>query len=248
MKYLLKFLKWLAVVLVSIVLLMYIFNVDYLLRAVKTIYFKGYTTAFLEDYKEFPNRKIQKGIAQPWSIASDYNKIRATQNLAKNHKELQTIAFLIIKNDSIWHESYFDGFDKNSKTNSFSMAKSIVTMALGKAIMQGKIKNLDQKVTEFFPELKGKYAAEVTVGDLSSMASGLSWDEKYYSPFSIVTRAYFDNDLKNVILNLEINEKPGQSFKYLSGATQLLAMCIEKATGAFLSDYVSKHFWKPMGA
>ena len=64
MKFLLKFLKWLAVVLVSIVLLMYIFNVDYLLRAVKTIYFKGYTTAFLEDYKEFPNRKIQKGIAQ----------------------------------------------------------------------------------------------------------------------------------------------------------------------------------------
>jgi CubicO group peptidase (beta-lactamase class C family) len=248
MKYLLKFLKWLAVVLVSIVLLMYIFNVDYLLRAVKTIYFKGYTTAFLEDYKEFPNRKIQKGIAQPWSIASDYNKIRVTQNLAKNHKELQTIAFLIIKNDSIWHESYFDGFDKNSKTNSFSMAKSIVTMALGKAIMQGKIKNLDQKATDFFSELKGKHAAEVTVGDLSSMASGLSWDEKYYSPFSIVTRAYFDNDLKNVILNLEINEKPGQSFKYLSGATQLLAMCIEKATGAFLSDYVSKHFWKPMGA
>ena len=42
MKFLLKFLKWLAVVLVSIVLLMYIFNVDYLLRAVKTIYFKGY--------------------------------------------------------------------------------------------------------------------------------------------------------------------------------------------------------------
>ena len=129
--------------------------------------------SYLEDYKEFPNRKIQKGIAQPWSIASDYNKIRATQNLAKNHKELQTIAFLIIKNDSIWHESYFDGFDKNSKTNSFSMAKSIVTMALGKAIMQGKIKNLDQKVTDFFPELKGKFAHEVTVGDLSSMASGL---------------------------------------------------------------------------
>ena len=67
------------------------------------------------------------------------------------------------------------------------------------------------------------------MGDLSSMASGLSWDEKYYSPFSIVTRAYFDDNLKEIILGLEINEKPGQSFKYLSGATQLLAMCIEKS-------------------
>jgi CubicO group peptidase (beta-lactamase class C family) len=83
---------------------------------------------------------------------------------------------------------------------------------------------------------------------LSSMASGLSWDEKYYSPFSIVTRAYFDDNLKDIILGIDIKEKPGQSFKYLSGATQLLAMCIEKATDEHLSDYISKHFWKPMGA
>ena len=45
------------------------------------------------------------------------------------------------------------------------MAKSVVTMAMGKAIMEGKMKSLDQKVTDFFPELKGKYAKEVTIGD-----------------------------------------------------------------------------------
>ena len=68
---------------------MYIFNVDYLLRAVKTIYFKGYTTAFLEDYKEFPNREIKKGIAQPWAIATDYNTIQQLKHfkrLIKNFK------------------------------------------------------------------------------------------------------------------------------------------------------------------
>lgn len=227
---------------------MYVFDVDYLLRAVRTIYFKGYTTAFLEDYKDFPNRAIKKGTAQPWALAKDYNSIVATSTLEKTHKELQTAAFLIIQNDSVFHESYFDGYNKDSKSNSFSMAKSVITMALGKAIMEGKIKSLDQKVIDFIPELKGEFAKEVTVGDLSSMASGLSWDEKYYSPLSIVTRAYFDDDLKKVMLGLEINEKPGQSFKYLSGATQLLAMCIEKATGEYVSDYVSKHFWQPMGA
>ena len=248
MRFIKKFFKWFVITLASIIILMYIFDVDYLLRAVRTIYFRGYTTAFLEDYTHFPNREIKKGTGQPWHIAKDYNSVEATPTLAKTHKELQTIAFLIIKNDRIWHESYFDGFNKDSKTNSFSMAKSVVTSALGKAIMEGKIKSLDQKVTDFFPELKGKFAKEVTVGDLSSMASGLSWDEQYYSPFSIVTRAYFDDDLKKVILGLEVNEKPGQSFKYLSGATQLLAMCIEKATGAYLSDYVSKKFWQPLGA
>lgn len=248
MKFLKSFFKWFSIILVSIIILMYIFDVDYLLRAVRTIYFKGYTTAFLEDYKDFPNREIKKGTAQPWSIAKDYNSIDATSTLEKTHKELQTAAFLIIQNDSLFHESYFDGYTKDSKSNSFSMAKSVITMALGKAIMDGKIKNLDQKVIDFIPELKGEFAKEVTVGDLSSMASGLSWDEKYYSPLSIVTRAYFHDDLREVMLGLEINEKPGQSFKYLSGATQLLAMCIENATGEYVSDYVSKNFWQPMGA
>jgi CubicO group peptidase (beta-lactamase class C family) len=248
MKFIFKFFKWLIIVLISIVVLMYVFNVDYLLRAVKTVYLQGHTTAFLEDYKEFPNRKIEKGIPQPWAISADYNKVPATDILNITHKELQTIAYVIIKKDSIWHEQYFEHFNKNSKSNSFSMAKSVVSAALGKAIMDGKIKSLDQKVTDFFPELKGKYAKEVTVGDLSSMASGLNWDEKYYSPFSIVTRAYFDDQLNDVILGLEINGKPGKGLKYLSGSTQLLAMCIQKATGEFLSDYVSKSFWKPMGA
>ena len=248
MKRLLTFFKWFFISCVGFILILYVFDVDYLLRAVKTIYLKGHTTAFLEDYKEFPNRTIQKGTAQPWAVSKDYNSVPATYKLNTTHKNLQTVAFLILKNDSIWHESYFDGYSATSKSNSFSIAKSIVSAALGKAIMEGKIKSLDQKVTDFFPKLKGKFAKEVTVGDLSSMASGLSWDEKYYSPFSIVTRAYFDDQLKEVILGLSIQEKPGQKFNYLSGATQLLAMCIEKATGMYLSNYVSEHFWKPMGA
>ena len=248
MKRILTFFKWFFISCVGFILILYVFDVDYLLRAVRTIYLKGHTTAFLEDYKEFPNRTIQKGIAQPWAVSKDYNSVPATEKLNTTHKNLQTVAFLIIKNDSIWHESYFDGYTNSSKSNSFSIAKSIVSAALGKAIMEGKIKSLDQKVTDFFPKLKGKYAKDVTVGDLSSMASGLSWDEKYYSPFSIVTRAYFDDNLKELILGLTIKDKPGQEFRYLSGATQLLAMCIEKATGTYLSNYVSEHFWKPMGA
>ena len=248
MKRLFTYFKWFFISSVGFILILYVFDVDYLLRAVKTIYLKGHTTAFLEDYKEFPNRTIQKGTAQPWAISKSYNSVPASDKLNTSHKNLQTVAFLIIKNDSIWHESYFDGYSATSKSNSFSIAKSIVSAALGKAIMQGKIKSLDQKVTDFFPKLKGKFAKEVTVCDLSSMASGLSWDEKYYSPFSIVTRAYFDDNLKELILGLSIKDKPGQQFRYLSGATQLLAMCIEKATGTYLSNYVSEHFWKPMGA
>ncbi|MEK6506904.1 serine hydrolase domain-containing protein [Myroides sp. C4067] len=248
MKVLKKVLKWLVILIALVVALMYIFKVDYLFTAVRTIYFNGYKTAFLDDYKYFPTREIKNDVGQPWAFTKDYNTIKASDNLENTHKELESIAYLVIKNDSIFYEAYYDGYGKDSYTNSFSMAKSIVSAALGKALQRGEIKSLDQKVIEFLPELKGKYKDEVTVGDLSSMASGLDWDEAYYSPFSVVTRAYFDKDLRNVMLGLEIKDKPGQKFIYKSGDTELLTMVLEKATGKYMTDYISEHFWKPMGA
>jgi CubicO group peptidase (beta-lactamase class C family) len=249
MKILKKITLWFIIIFATIIALLYIFQVDYLIKAVRTIYFKGHTTAFLQDYKEFDNRSVVASHKpQPWATSKDYNAIKPTNELEKWHKKLGTVAFLIIKNDSVWNESYYDDYNKNSKSNSFSMAKSIVSASLGKAIMQGKIKSLEQKVSDFFPEFNKGTSANMTVGDLSSMASGLNWDESYYSPFSITTRAYFDDDLNSVILGLKGVEEPGKVYKYLSGNTQLLAMCIEKATGKSLADYVAENFWDPMGA
>ena len=249
MKFIKKLLLWLVIVFATLTALLYILKVDYLLKAVRTIYLKGHATAFLQDYKEFDNRTVPKShTPQPWAISKDYNSIKPTEELEKWHKKLGTVAFLIIKNDSLWNESYYDNYNKNSKSNSFSLAKSIVSASLGKAIMQGKIKSLDQKVSDFFPQFKEGKAARLTVGDLSSMASGLNWDESYYSPFSITTRAYFDNDLNKVILGLKVVDDPGKAYKYLSGNTQLLAMIIEKATGKSLANYVAENFWEPMGA
>lgn len=247
-----KIIKSIALVLTGIlflaIILAYAFDVDYLLKAVRTIYLNGHTTAFLEDYKHFNNRTVASGNAQPWPLSSHYNRIKPSSALEKIHKETKTVAFLVIQNDSIVHEAYYDDYNKNTLSNSFSMAKSIVSAAMGKAIMQRKIKGLGQPVSDFFPQYKTGKAAQLTVGDLSAMSSGLDWDERYYSPFSITTRAYFDDDLPATILKLPISEAPGKEFKYLSGNTQLLAMVLEKAVKMPLSDYVSENFWKPMGA
>lgn len=242
-----NFLKWFLITLLLIAGAIYIFDLGYLLRAVRVTYFTGHKTAFLEDYTYFDNRKIKAGIAQPWNISANYNKVPATEKLAQTHQDLETTSFLIIKNDSIWHESYFDIGATASKTNSFSVAKSIVTSALGKAIDLGMIPDLDAKVIDYLPELQGEYASEVTVGDLASMASGQKWDEHYYGPTSVTTQAYFKKDLRKLMLSLPIEQNPGQNFVYQSGDTQLLAMVLEKATKMTLSDFVSKYFWQPMG-
>jgi len=243
-----KILIWTVGVLVSFILLIYAFNVDYLLKGVRTIYLTGNNTAFISDYEYFENREIKNSIPQPWPIHKNYNSVKESESLKKLNKERQTKSFLVIKNDSIVFEKYFDGHQQNSLSNSFSVAKSIVTSLMGKAIMEGKIKGLDQPVSDYFEEYNEGLASELTVGDLASMSSGMKWKEKYYSIINITSESYFTDDLRSVILRQEIVKKPGQNFRYSSGDTQLLGMVIEKATGTTLTNYLSEKFWKPMGA
>lgn len=248
MKFFKNLLVWIFGLWILLMAILYITDTDYLLKAVRTIYFKGHSTAYLEDYKEFDNEIVANGTPQPWPLHTNYNSVKETDTLQQTNDDLGTIAYVIIKNDSIWFEKYYDGFDEDSKSNSFSMAKSYVSGLMQKAIEQGHIKGLDQPVGDFFPEFSEGMAAEMTVGDLSSMSSGTNWDESYYSPLSVTTRAYFDDNLTKVLLGLKVVDQPGETFKYASGDTQLLAMVIEKATGKKLYNYLSESFWKPLGS
>ena len=118
---------------------------------------------------------------------------------------------------------------------------------LGKAIEQGHIESLDQKVGDFYPEFSEGLAANLTVGDLSSMATGLDWIEKYDLSINGMMEAYITPDLDKLMLNRKIISPPGEGFVYYSGATQLLGMVIKKATGQSLSSYFSENFWSSQG-
>tara|TARA_B100001057_G_scaffold314654_1_gene314764 strand:+ start:10434 stop:11579 length:1146 start_codon:yes stop_codon:yes gene_type:complete len=243
-----KVLKWLMAIFLFLIFLIYLFQLDYIFSGVKTIYFTGNNTAFISDYKYFDNREIVASSPQPWSIHKQYNQIEASEKLKEINKKRKTKAFIVIKNDSIIFEKYYDGYKESSISNSFSVTKSIVVSMLWKAIMLGHIKGINQPVSDFFDEYKVGLASSLTVGNLASMSSGMDWSEEYYTPFNITAESYFTKDLRPVILNRKIVNEPGKSFKYLSGDTQLLGMVIEKATNSTLSAFLEKHFWNPMGA
>lgn len=225
-------------------LVLYAAGYGYIFKGIATTYFTGHKTAFIDDYTYFDNHVIQKpSKVQQWALSNDYNKVMATSRLDSINQKLETAAFLIIKNDSIWYEEYFNGYSEMSRTNSFSMAKSIVSALMFKAIQDGHLESINQPVADFYPQ----FDKRLTIGDLSSMSSGLNWNENYYNPFASTARAYFDDDIKEQILDLEVISEPGKEFKYLSGNTQLLGMVIVKATGKSLSEYLSESFWEPLG-
>lgn len=252
MNYFFKFLKWLAISLVSLVLVlliaMYAFGVDYILKGVYVIYMQGHQTAYLDDYRYFDNHKIDAGTPQPWAKSTAYNSVPLTDSLKRIHERWGSVAYVIIHQDSVWFEEYYGGYSDSSKSNSFSMAKSITAALLGKALEEGKVSSLQQKVKDFVPELAGPFAEALTMENLVSMSSGITWDESYYNPFSITTRLYFDKDIQGAIPALPVDKQPGLKFIYQSGDTQMLGIALQRATKSTLSELMSTYFWKPMGA
>lgn len=242
-----KILKWPLLIIVLVIAGLFITGNGYVIKAISMTFAKGRTGLDIDNYKDFSNRIVLSGRHQPW-YKSETTNLEMSDRLKEENKKFGTVAFLVIQHDEIILEKYWEGYNTKSLSNSFSMAKTIVTILMQKAIQEGYIKGLDQKVGDFFPHFNEGENAKLTVGDLSRMSSGLNWDESYSSPFTTTAKAYFGDDLSSLIMGLNVVEEPGESYKYLSGNTQLLAMVIAKATGKSLSTYASEKLWKPMGA
>lgn len=247
MKHIARLLKWPLLVIVVIIGGLFFTGNGYVVKALSLTYAKGNSGVSIDDYKNFDNRIVLSGRHQPW-YKSETTELKMSERLIEENEKFGSVAFLVIQHDEIVLEKYWEGYNTRSLSNSFSMAKTIVTILMQKAIQEGYITGLDQKVGDFFPHFNQGDNSKLTVGDLSRMSSGLDWDENYSSPFSTTAKAYFGDDLESLILDLNVVEDTNKEYKYLSGNTQLLAMIITKATGRSLSTYASEKLWKPMGA
>lgn len=205
-------------------------------------------TPKIDQYPIFDNRIVKAGNPKPWVHSDKYNKQEIPSHLLPLFEQYGTVAFVVIKDGKLLFESYWDNYSNQSLSNSFSMAKSIVALAIGCAIDDGLISSVDQPVSDFVPDFPGYEGKALTIKHLLTMSAGVDFEEAYTSPFSPTTQLYYGNDLEKVAFGMKEIEKPGVNFVYQSGVTQLLAFVLEKATGEKLADYVSRKLWTPMQA
>ena len=227
---------------IGLCIVFYLLAPDYLLRALQRL------GPRIDDYTFFENRVIEAGKHDKWAIDEDYNEMSIPESIHEEIESYDPIAFLVIEDEKIQYEEYWDGYSENSLSNSFSAAKSVVALLIGIALDERKINSLDQPVGDFIPEYDEGSRKDLTIRQVLTMSSGLNWEEKYTTPFSTTARAYYGSNIADLVTDLEVVEKPGVYFDYLSGNTQILAMVVESATGMRISQYVSDKLWKPVGA
>ncbi|HIA11227.1 MAG TPA: class C beta-lactamase-related serine hydrolase [Flavobacteriales bacterium] len=248
MRLLLKIGKGFLIFLVLLNILILISGNTHVYKGIVNTYMKGKMSADIDEYQIFENREVKAGTHRPWPTGLDYNKTPIPAEYLSAIESSNSIAYLLIKNDSIRVEKYWSGYGDTSVTNAFSIAKTLIGMLVGIAIEEGKIESVEQKVGDFLPAYKEGRASDLTVKHLLTMSSGINFDESYVSPFAYPAKAYFGSDLKATVAEYEVTEKPGEQFEYLSGNTQLLSFVLEAATGKKVANYFSEKLWIPLGA
>lgn len=207
----------------------------------------------------FPYHVIARG-GPVAALPGGGQKLEVTYNFKGKRQTLddllarsRTQGFLVIKDGTIVDERYFNGADGNTKFTSWSVAKSFTSTLVGLALADGKIKSLDDPVTDYLPELKGSGYDGVPIKDLLEMSSGVKFTEDYGDNKSDVqimwnkTMTQQSESLGEYAKTLGRAEKPGTKFVYRSVDTAVLGLLVKRVTGMPLATMLSERIWKPLG-
>lgn len=145
--------------------------------------------------------------------------------------KIKTDVLIVVKDGETIIEKYFHGYTASSKHISWSLAKTVTSLLIGRAITLGYL-SLEDKISKFYPEFKG----EGNILNLLNMSSGIDFKERsVILPLDedITKFLYLEGPeigTEKYILKLPLlNDKPGEYYAYSSGDTNLLLSILKKA-------------------
>jgi CubicO group peptidase (beta-lactamase class C family) len=146
----------------------------------------------------------------------------------------RSAALLIVHNGKLRLERYGLGFDAAGRWTSFSVAKSFTSTLVGAALRDGHIKSMDDKVSDYIPQMKGSAYDAVSIRQLLTMTSGVKWNEDYADPNADVAK--FNNHkpddgvdaLVSYLRQLPREVPAGTRWLYSTGETNLVGMLVAR--------------------
>lgn len=205
----------------------------------------------------FPYREVKRGGpvfefgSAPQPLPETFAFNGKTYNTKQMLRDTWTTGLLIIKDDKIYFEEYYLGNTPDTLNISWSVGKSFVSALVGIALDDGKIKDINQPVSDIVPQLKGTGYDSVPLKDVLQMSSGVRFNEDYADYDSDINRMgrtiALGSSINGFAASLKSERKPGNYHHYVSMDTQVLGMVLQQATGKSPAEYLEEKIWKKIG-
>ena len=182
-----------------------------------------------------------------------FNYKDTARSIEQFMNQTNVAGLIIIKDGKILLEEYRNGHNKQQRWVNFSIAKSVTSLLYGAALMDGKIKSLDDKVSDHITDLRGSVYDSVSLLHLLQMSSGVEWNDDPRNPESDllkigrISQAEGWTGAAKYLAALRRKHAPGTKFNYNTVETILAGMILKNTTGSTLADYLSEKIWKPFG-
>ncbi|MGA2285370.1 MAG: serine hydrolase [Dehalococcoidia bacterium] len=156
-------------------------------------------------------------------------------------------AVVVLRHGRIVWERYWGGWTESSTDNSWSMAKSVTSALVGIAIGEGKIKGVDESASDFIPEWRNDARNKITIGNLLSMESGLTWNMVYDPVSGDTVNMLAHADEVAYAINRYLYRPPGTDWYYSDGDAEVFSRIIKAATGEEVAQYAEDKLFGPIG-
>ena len=176
---------------------------------------------------------------------------------------------ILIQDDKVLYEKYFDGFGPHKQHIWFSMSKSLASAALGILVEQGKI-DVKKSPAHYIPELKNSGFERVTIQNLLDMATSIDFKETYTdmtSDFALKyavamnmgwlpgardaqpesTEIYGVHDFLSKYIKPNKELEPGTDFDYNSSNADVIGWLISRVSDQPYEQFISEQIWSKLG-
>ncbi|MFI6509400.1 serine hydrolase domain-containing protein [Streptosporangium sp. NPDC050855] len=181
----------------------------------------------------------------PRALSVTYTHEGRQHTLADFLERTGTNGFVVLDRQKIVYERYVSA-DRDTRFQSWSVAKSFTSAAVGIALHERLISSIDDPVTTYLPELRGSGYEGVSIRNLLRMSSGIEWDERTDVP-RVQVAANQGRPVARIAARQVRGWEPGSRFEYTSMNSFVLAKLVSTVSGVPFHRYVQEKIWKPAG-
>jgi CubicO group peptidase (beta-lactamase class C family) len=185
---------------------------------------------------------FQRADATP-GISYDFEGKSYTLNDFLDH--VPVTGLLIARDDTILTETYQYARTDHDRFAGNSMTKTLISMLMGIAIDEHKIKSAGDPASAYVPALKTSPYGDTPLRELLLMSSGVTLDEDTFWKDAFTAG---EDTGKSLAKSGTRTSSTGTRFKYSSGDSEALTTTLRRAVGIPLSRYLSERIWIPIGA
>ena len=200
----------------------------------------------------WPTKEWQ--VTDPGKQDMDVNTLNQITGYIQDSK-LDVDSVIVVRHGYIVYEKYFRlPWDKDKVHNIFSCTKSVMGSLVGIAVQQGKIKSLNDKMVNYFPNRTIQNLDErkrsITLLNLMTMKGGFDWAERTYpysDPRNPWIQALRSNDTVQFVLDKPMATQPGTVWAYNGGFSQIFSAIVTDKTGMNTLEFAKKNLFSPLG-